>query len=107
MQILTLPLGLKATVLTGLAAQLALIRKRESDIQPKRQWRFWYAAVFAMLAFLWVNGATGKSIEDTILGELGTLRTLSQVVLGGFLMFQILILPVTVSCCIRKAPLPP
>lgn len=107
MQNLPLPLGLKATVLTGLAAQLALIRKREADIQPKRRWRFWYAAVFAILAFLWVDGATGKSSQDIIWGELGTLRTLSQVVLGVFLMFQILILPVTVSCCIRKAPLPP
>jgi|CXWL01.1.fsa_nt_gi Mn2+/Fe2+ NRAMP family transporter len=95
----TLPLGSKPIALMGLAAQMALIRKRESDIQPKRRWRFWYAAVFAVLAFTWVDGAMGIGHEDRI-------RTISQVVLGGFLMFQLLILPVTVSCCVHKAPSP-
>ena len=106
MQILPLPPGLKATVVIGLATQLTLIRKREANIQPKRRWRFWYATVFAILAFLWVEGSMGKSSADILSGELGTLKTLGQVVLGGFVMFQFLILPVTVSCCLRKAPLP-
>lgn len=99
----TLPLGSKPIALTGLAAQMALIRKRESDIQPKRRWRFGYAAVFAVLAFFWVVATTGVGIRD----EDRRIEAVSSAVLGGFLMFQFLILPVTVSCCARKAPLPP
>lgn len=95
----TLPLGSKPIALMGLAAQMALIRKRESDIQPKRRWRFWYAAVFAVLVFTWIDSPVGMDTEDRV-------RTMSQVVLGGFLAFQILILPVTVSCCLHKAPSP-
>ena len=99
----TLPLGSKPIALTGLAAQMALIRKRESDIQPKRRWRFGYAAVFAVLAFTWMVSPMGIGIRN----EDRRIEVISQVVLGGFLMFQLLILPVTVSCCVRKAPLPP
>jgi len=98
----TLPLSSKPIALTGLAAQMALIRKRESDIQPKRRWRFWYAAVFAVLAFIWVTSPMGIGIRD----EAQRIEAISSIVLGGFLMFQLLILPVTVSCCVRKAPSP-
>ena len=99
----TLPLSAKPIALTGLAAQMALIRKRESDIQPKRRWRFGYAAIFAILAFIWTVSPMGIGIRD----EDRRIEVISQVVLGGFLMFQLLILPVTVSCCVRKAPSPP
>jgi hypothetical protein len=95
-----LPLSPKHLAVMGLAAQIALIRKRESDIHPKRRWRFGYAAVFAVLAFFWVAATTGIGAEDRM-------RAIGQGVLGGFLMFQILIFPVTVSCCVRKAPSPP
>lgn len=84
---------------TGLAAQIILIRKRESDIQPKRRWRSWYATILAILAFTWVDSAMGIGTEDRI-------RAVSQAVLGGFLLFQILILPVTVWCAVRKLPPP-
>jgi apolipoprotein N-acyltransferase len=98
----TLPLSSKPIALTGLAAQMALIRKRESDIQPKRRWRFGYATVVAILAFVWMASPMGIGTRDE-----DRIAAISMTVLGGFLIFQILILPVTVSCCIRKAPLPP
>jgi len=94
-----LALSPKLLAITGLGVQVALIRQRESNIQPKRKWRFGYAVAVAVLALAWVESATGVGAEDRI-------RTISQVALGGFIMFQIVILPVTASCCVRKS-LPP
>ncbi len=88
----------KLIAFTGVGTQLALIRKRESDIQPKRRWRFWYTAAVALLTLIWVAGTSGIGAEDRI-------RVVSQVVLGGFLVFQIFILPITVWGSIRKASL--
>lgn len=90
----------KLLIITGLGAQVALVRKREADIQPRRKWRFWYAATIALVALVWVGSATGIGTVDRI-------RTISSIVLGGFFMFQILIIPVTVSCCISKSLPPP
>ena len=94
----TISFNPKFVAIIGLVAQLFLIQRREVDINAGRRWRIWYAGIIAFLSvsFIDVVHFSPSVHEDVIRRE-------SQAILGGFLLFNLLIIPVLISCVFKKA----
>lgn len=85
--------------LAGFLAQVFLIHRREQALYTSRRWRFWYALLIAgfacdlMTRHLWMQG------HDTVADPL---QARSQLLVGGFLLFYIMVFPVMLRLIIRN-----
>ncbi|MBX3334429.1 MAG: hypothetical protein KF876_09905 [Nitrospira sp.] len=83
----------------GILAHVILIHRREQALYRSRRWRFWYALFFAgfacnlMTRHLWMQGH--DSIVDPI-------QLRGQLLIGGFLLFYVLVSPVMLGLLIRN-----
>ena len=86
-------------VIAGILAQVLLIHRREQALYASRRWRFWYALIIAgfacdlMTRHLWMQG------HDTI-ADLTEVR--GQLMLGGLLLFYIMVFPITLRLTTRN-----
>ncbi|QPD02480.1 MAG: hypothetical protein Nkreftii_000254 [Candidatus Nitrospira kreftii] len=84
--------------LVGILAQVILIHQREQALYASRRWRFWYALIIAgfacdlMTRHLWMRG---QDIVDPI-------QVRGQLLVGGFLLFYIMVFPVVLRLIIRN-----
>lgn len=84
--------------LVGILAQVILIHQREQALYASRRWRFWYALIIAgfacdlMTRHLWMQG---QDIVDPI-------QVRGQLLVGGFLLFYIMVFPVVLRLIIRN-----
>ncbi len=85
--------------LAVILAQVFLIHRREQALYTARRWRFWYALIIAgfacdlMTRHLWMQG------HDTVVDPV---QVLGRLLVGGFLLFYIMILPVAIRLLIRN-----
>lgn len=85
--------------LTGFLAQVLLIHRREQALYTSRRWRFWYALIIAgfacnlMTRHLWMQG------HDTVADPI---EIRERLLVGGFLLFYIMVFPVTIRLIIRN-----
>lgn len=84
--------------LAGILAQVILIHQREQALYASRRWRFWYALIIAgfacdlMTRHLWMQR---QDIVDPI-------QVRGQLLVGGFLLFYIMVFPVVLRLIIRN-----
>lgn len=88
----------KFVALAGLAVQLLIVQRREADISPRAYWRICYSGLVGVICASFIDFVrfSPSLYEDVIRRE-------SQAILGGFLLFNLLILPVHISCVARKS----
>ena len=85
--------------LAVILAQVFLIHRREQALYTARRWRFWYALIIAgfacdlMTRHLWMQG------HDTVVDPV---QVRGRLLVGGFLLFYIMILPVAIRLLIRN-----
>ena len=85
--------------LAGILAQVFLIHRREQALYTSRRWRFWYALLVAAFAcdlmtrHLWMQG------HDTVADPV---QARGQLLVGGFLLFYIMVFPVMLRLTIRN-----
>lgn len=88
--------------LAGILAQVLLIQRREQALYTSRRWRFWYALITAgfacdlMTRHLWMQGHDAVADPTQVRGRL---------LVGGFLLFYIMVFPVTLRLIIRNQKL--
>ena len=86
-------------VLAGILAQVFLIHRREQALYTSRRWRFWYALLIAgfacdlMTRHLWMQG------HDIVLDPR---QARERLIVGGFLLFYIMVCPVALRLIIRN-----
>ena len=94
-----IPEWMEYLALAGILGQVFLIHRREQALYTTRRWRFWYALVMAgfacdlMTRHLWMQG------HDTVVDPI---QVRGRLLVGGFLLFYVMILPVTVRLVIRN-----
>lgn len=94
-----IPEWMEYFALAGILGQVFLIHRREQALYTARRWRFWYALVMAgfacdlMTRHLWMPG------HDAVVDPI---QVRGRLLVGGFLLFYIMILPVTVRLIIRN-----
>ncbi|UVT17033.1 MAG: hypothetical protein H8K04_05625 [Nitrospira sp.] len=83
--------------IVALLAQVLLIHRREQALYTSRRWRFWYSLAVAgfacdlMTKHLWRE-------HDMLIDPL---QVRSQLLLGGLLLFYVMVLPITLHLAIR------
>lgn len=96
---LGIPTWTQYLALVGILAQVLLIHRRERALYTGRRWRFWYALLIAgfacdlMTRHLWMPG------HDVVVDP-AQLR--GQLLVGGFLLFYVMVFPVIVRLVIRN-----
>ncbi|MBX3324883.1 MAG: hypothetical protein U0223_12440 [Nitrospira sp.] len=96
---LGIPTWTQYFALVGILAQVFLIHRRERALYPGRRWRFWYALLIAgfacdlMTRHLWMPG------HDTVVDPV---QVRGRLLVGGFLLFYIMVLPVSLRLIIRN-----
>lgn len=96
---LGIPMWTEYLIIVGILAQVLLIHRREQALYASRRWRFWYALVIAMFAcdlmtrHVWMQG------HDTIADPT---QVRGQLMLGGLLLFYIMVFPVTLRLITRN-----
>lgn len=86
-------------VIVGILAQVLLIHRREQALYTSRRWRFWYALVIAgfacnlMTRHLWMQGHDAIADPAQVRGQL---------ILGGLLLFYVMVFPITLGLIIRN-----
>jgi len=96
---LGIPQWTEYLVIVGLLAQVLLIHRREQALYTSRRWRFWYALIIAgfacdlMTRHLWKQGHEAITDPEQVRGQL---------MLGGVLLFYIMVFPVTLRLIIRN-----
>ncbi|MFO0700720.1 MAG: hypothetical protein U0236_15980 [Nitrospira sp.] len=94
-----IPEWMEYLALAGILGQVFLIHRREQALYTSRRWRFWYALVMAgfacdlMTRHLWMPG------HDTVVDPV---QVRGRLLVGGFLLFYIMVLPVTIRLIIRN-----
>lgn len=94
-----IPEWMEYLALAGILGQVFLIHRREQALYTTRRWRFWYALVMAgfacdlMTRHLWMQG------HDTVVDPI---QVRGRLLVGGFLLFYVMILPVTVRLVVRN-----
>lgn len=94
-----IPEWMEYLALAGILGQVFLIHRREQALYTTRRWRFWYALVMAgfacdlMTRHLWMQG------HDTVVDPV---QVRGRLLVGGFLLFYVMILPVTVRLVVRN-----
>ena len=94
-----IPEWMEYLALAGILGQVFLIHRREQALYTTRRWRFWYALVMAgfgwdlMTRHLWMQG------HDTVVDPI---QVRGRLLVGGFLLFYVMILPITVRLVIRN-----
>ncbi|MBS0153486.1 MAG: hypothetical protein JSS38_02740 [Nitrospira sp.] len=96
---LGIPTWTQYLALAGILAQVFLIHRRERALYTGRRWRFWYALLIAgfacdlMTRHLWMQGHDTVADPTQVRGRL---------LVGGFLLFYIMVLPVSLRLIIRN-----
>lgn len=94
-----IPEWMEYFALAGILGQVFLIHQREQALYTSRRWRFWYALVVAgfacdlMTRHLWMQGH--ETVVDPV-------QVRGRLLVGGFLLFYIMVLPVTLRLIIRN-----
>ncbi len=81
----------------GLLAQVFLIHRREQALYTTRRWRFWYALGVAGFACDLMTKHLWKG-HDAIANPL---QVHSQLLLGGLLLFYLMVFPIMLNLVIR------
>jgi len=94
-----IPEWMEYLALVGILGQVFLIHRRELALYTSPRWRFWYALIMAgfacdlMTRHLRTQGPENVMDPVQLRGEL---------LVGGFLLFYIMVLPVIVRLIIRN-----
>lgn len=86
-------------VIVGILAQVLLIHRREQALHTSRRWRFWYALIIAGFACDLMTKPLWRQGHDTITDST---QVRGQLILGGLLLFYVMIFPLTLRLIIRK-----
>jgi hypothetical protein len=98
-EVRSIPEWTEYLVLAGMLAQVFLIHRREQALYTSRRWRYWYALVIAAFAcdlmtrHFWMQG------HDTVANPT---QVRGQLLVGGFVLFYIMVGPVILRLVIRK-----
>jgi len=84
--------------IVGLLAQVLLIHRREQALYTSRRWRFWYALAVAGFACDLMTKHLWR--EQDILAD--PLQVRSQLLLGGLVLFYVMVFPITLHLAIRN-----
>lgn len=85
-------------ILGLLAGQAFVIRQRETNMRIQTRWRFLCACVvFAAIALFISTIHVSPALDSN------PIRTEAQAVLGGYIISQLLALPVLISCALRRS----
>lgn len=85
--------------LAGILAQVFLIHRREQALYTSRRWRFWYALLIAGFACDLMTRHLRMQGPD-IMADPRQVR--ERLLVGGFLLFYIMVFPVMLRLIIRN-----
>jgi hypothetical protein len=94
-----IPAWMEYFAMAGILGQVFLVHRREQALYTARRWRFWYALVMAgvacdlMTRHLWMPG------HDAVVDPI---QVRGRLLVGGFLLFYIMILPVALRLIVRN-----
>lgn len=86
-------------VIVGILAQVLLIHRREQALYTSRRWRFWYALVIAGFACNLMTRHLWMQSHDAIVDPA---QVRGQLILGGLLLFYVMVFPITLRLIIRN-----
>lgn len=85
--------------IVGILAQVLLIHRREQALYTARRWRFWYALAIAGFACDLMTKHLWKQAPSPIADPV---QIRGQLLVGGLLLFYIMVFPITVGLIIRN-----
>jgi hypothetical protein len=96
---LGIPAWTEYLALAGILAQVFLIHRREQALYTSRRWRFWYALLIAGFACDLMTRHLRMQGYDTVADPL---QVRERLLVGGFLLFYVMVVPVMLRLIIRS-----